>query len=77
MARRRAFRTFETGQAVRLAGIFLAALGAALVAGCAGPYRAPVFERSPAAKPASPAEKRPESYTIKPGDPLYAIRHKL
>ena len=58
---------------MRPAGIFLAALGAALVAGCAGPYRAPVFERSPAAKPAPIAEKRPESYIVKRGDTLYSI----
>ena len=59
------------------AGILFAALGAALLAGCAGPYQAPVVERTiarpPAAKPAAPAEKRPESYTVKRGDTLYSI----
>jgi lipoprotein NlpD len=60
---------------VNRAGIFFAALGAALLAGCAGPpYQAPVVERSPAiAKPAPPAEKRPESYTVKQGDTVYSI----
>ena len=54
--------------------IFFAALGAVLLAGCAGPYRAPVVERSPTvAKPAPPAEKRPESYTVKQGDTIYSI----
>ena len=57
--------------------IFFAALGAALLAGCAGPYQAPVFERTiarpAAAKPAAPAEMRPESYTVKRGDTLYSI----
>lgn len=58
-------------------GTFFAVLGAALLAGCAGPYQAPVFERSiarpPAATPAAPAEKRPEIYTVKRGDTLYSI----
>jgi lipoprotein NlpD len=48
------------------------------LAGCAGPYQAPVVERSvgrpSAAKPAAPAaEQRPESYTVKRGDTLYSI----
>lgn len=77
MARRRAFRTFERWQAVKPIGTYFAVLGAALLAGCAGPYQAPVFERStarpPAATPAAPAEKRPESYTVKRGDTLYSI----
>src|SRR5258708_38313988 len=77
MARRRAFRAFERRQAVKLAGIFFAVLACA-VAGCAGPYRAPVVERNvarpSAAKPAPlPAEQRPESYTVKRGDTLYSI----
>lgn len=59
------------------AGIFFAALGAAFLAGCAGPYQAPVVERTiarpPAATPAAPAEKRPESYLVKRGDTLYSI----
>ncbi len=56
-----------------------------LIAGCAAPRPAPVIDRmpqsstKPAAKPA-PAriasqqdQPRPESYTVKPGDTLYAI----
>jgi len=63
---------------VKLPGVFLAALACAFLAGCAGPYRAPVVERtvarSPAAKPSPPpAEQRPESYTVKRGDTLYSI----
>jgi len=62
---------------VKPVGTFFAALGAAFLAGCAGPYQAPVFERSiarpPAAKPAPPAEQRAESYTVKRGDTLYSI----
>jgi lipoprotein NlpD len=63
---------------VKLAGIFFAVLACASLAGCAGPYRAPVVERtvsrSTAAKPtAPPAEQRPESYTVKRGDTLYSI----
>jgi len=59
---------------VKPSRIFFAALGAVLLAGCAGPYRAPVVERSPTvAKPAPPAEKRPESYTVKQGDTIYSI----
>jgi lipoprotein NlpD len=63
---------------VKLAGIFFAVLACASVAGCAGPYRAPVVERTvarpSAAKPAPlPAEQRPESYTVKRGDTLYSI----
>ncbi len=59
-------------------GIFFAVLAIAFVAGCAGPYRAPVVERSigrpSPAKPAAPAaEQRPESYTVKRGDTLYSI----
>src|SRR5258708_5497896 len=78
MARRRAFRTFERRQAVKLAGTFFAVLACAYVAGCAGPYRAPVVERTvarpSAARPAPlPAEQRPESYTVKRGDTLYSI----
>ena len=57
--------------------IFFAALGAVLLAGCAGPYRAPVVERTiarpPAAQPAPPADQRPENYTVKRGDTLYSI----
>jgi lipoprotein NlpD len=63
---------------VKLPGIFLAVLACASLAGCAGPYRAPVVERtvarSPAVKPpAPPVEQRPESYTVKRGDTLYSI----
>ncbi len=63
---------------MKLPGVFLAALACAFLAGCAGPYRAPVVERtvarSPAAKPSPPpAEQRPESYTVKRGDTLYSI----
>jgi lipoprotein NlpD len=63
---------------VKLAGIFFAVLACASLVGCAGPYRAPVVERSvarpSAAKPtALPAEQRPESYTVKRGDTLYSI----
>jgi len=63
---------------VKLAGIFFAVLACATVAGCVGPYRAPVVERTVArpsvAKPAPPpAEQRPESYTVKRGDTLYSI----
>ena len=59
-------------------GIFFAVLAFAFLAGCAGPYRAPVVERSVGrpspAKPAAPAaEQRPESYTVKRGDTLYSI----
>src|SRR6266702_8719814 len=78
MARRRAFRTFERRQAVKLPGIFFVVLACATVAGCAGPYRAPVVERTVArpssARPAPPpAEQRPESYIVKRGDTLYSI----
>src|SRR5438876_2967101 len=78
MARRRAFRTFERRQAVKLARIFFAALACAYVAGCASTYWAPVVERTvarpSAARPApAPAEQRPESYTVKRGDTLYSI----
>ncbi len=63
---------------MKLAGIFFAVLAFASLAGCAGPYRAPVVERTvgrpAAAKPAPlPAEQRPESYTVKRGDTLYSI----
>ena len=63
---------------MKLAGIFFAVLACAYVAGCAGPYRAPVVERTvarpSAARPAPlPAEQRPESYTVKRGDTLYSI----
>jgi lipoprotein NlpD len=63
---------------VKLAGISFAILACASLAGCAGPYRAPVVERTvarpSAAKPtAPPAEQRPESYTVKRGDTLYSI----
>jgi len=63
---------------VRLAGIFFAVLACASLAGCAGPYRAPVVERTvgrpSAAKPAAPpAEQRAENYTVKRGDTLYSI----
>ncbi len=61
--------------------IFLAALAAAVVAGCASPTPAPVIERQartpPAVGrivqvPAAPAQ-RPESYTVRRGDTLYSI----
>jgi lipoprotein NlpD len=63
---------------VKRPGIFFAVLAFAFLAGCAGPYRAPVVERSVGrpspAKPAAPAaEQRPESYTVKRGDTLYSI----
>jgi lipoprotein NlpD len=63
---------------VKRPGIFFAVLACASLAGCAGPYRAPVVERSvarpSAAQPAAPAaEQRPESYTVKRGDTLYSI----
>jgi lipoprotein NlpD len=63
---------------VKLAGISFAILACASLAGCAGPYQAPVVERSvarpSAAKPTAPAaEQRPESYTVKRGDTLYSI----
>ena len=61
-------------------GAFFAAFAAALLAGCASPYRAPGLEperaaaQAPAAKPAPPpAEQRPETYTVKRGDTLYSI----
>ena len=56
-----------------------------LIAGCATPRPAPVIDRMPqtATKPAGkpvparavsqPDQPRPESYTVKPGDTLYAI----
>lgn len=58
---------------------------AALIAGCATPRPAPVIDRipqsstKPAAKPVPSRvapqqdQPRPESYTVKPGDTLYAI----
>jgi lipoprotein NlpD len=55
---------------------FLAALGALLIAGCAGTYQAPVVDRSVSRPPAAPvdkAERRPETYTVKSGDTLYSI----
>jgi lipoprotein NlpD len=63
---------------VKRPGIFFAVLACAFLAGCAGPYRAPVVERTvarpSAAKPAAaPEEQRPESYTVKRGDTLYSI----
>jgi lipoprotein NlpD len=63
---------------VKRPGTFFAVLAFAFLTGCAGPYRAPVVERSVArpstAKPAAPAaEQRPESYTVKRGDTLYSI----
>jgi len=63
---------------VKLAGVFFVVLACASVAGCAGPYRAPVVERTvarpSAAKPAPPsANQGPESYTVKRGDTLYSI----
>lgn len=63
----------------------LALIVAALLAGCASTVRAPVIERAatrpPPAAPAQPvlppvravAETRPDSYTVKRGDTLYAI----
>lgn len=60
-------------------GLLVSMLAAALVAGCASDYQAPVFERgvgrTPAARPAAklPPEQRPESYTVKRGDTLYSI----
>ena len=60
---------------MKLTGI--AVLACASLVGCAGPYRAPVVERTVArpgaAKPAAPAEQRAESYTVKRGDTLYSI----
>ena len=59
---------------MKLAGI--AVLACASLVGCAGPYRAPVVERTvrpSAAKPAAPAEQRAETYTVKRGDTLYSI----
>jgi lipoprotein NlpD len=86
MAGRRTFRAAEERQGVGPPGATAAALAAALfLAGCAGgSYRAPVVERPvtrpDAAKPAPsstaaalPAEKRPDSYTVKRGDTLYSI----
>ena len=63
---------------MKLPGIFFVVLACATVAGCAGPYRAPVVERTVArpssARPAPPpAEQRPESYIVKRGDTLYSI----
>ena len=60
-------------------GVLVPLLAAALVAGCASDYQAPVFERgvgrTPAARPAAklPPEQRPESYIVKRGDTLYSI----
>jgi len=63
----------------RTGGAVAAALAAALVAGCASDYRAPVLERGVAnggvARPAPKVapELRPDSYTVKKGDTLYSI----
>lgn len=64
----------------RAAGCAIAAaLSAALIAGCASGYRAPVLERGVAnggaARPAAKLapEQRPDSYTVKRGDTLYSI----
>ncbi len=60
---------------MKLAGI--AVLACASLVGCAGPYRAPVVERTVArpgaARPAAPAEQRAETYTVKRGDTLYSV----
>ena len=55
---------------------FLSALGAVLIAGCAGTYQAPVVDRSVTRPPVAPADKTargPETYTVKSGDTLYSI----
>lgn len=60
-------------------GVLVPLLAAALLAGCASDYQAPVFERgvgrAAAARPAAKLlpEQRPESYTVKRGDTLYSI----
>ena len=60
-------------------GWLLAALAAALIAGCAAKKPAPVDERSPAAAKPAPkavpreADTRPATYTIRRGDTLYSI----
>jgi lipoprotein NlpD len=61
----------------------LALLLAAIAAGCAAPRRAPVVERAPQAKPATPVkpapkpvatpESRPLFHTVKRGETLYSI----
>jgi lipoprotein NlpD len=60
---------------VNLPAIFvLAILAAAALAGCAGPYQAPVTERAvtrPGAATSSPSA--PPTYTVKRGDTLYSI----
>ncbi len=60
---------------MKLAGI--AVLSCASLGGCAGPYRAPVVERTitrpGAAKPAGPVDQRAETYTVKRGDTLYSV----
>lgn len=71
---------------MKLRGAAIVALAATLVAGCASPYQAPVFERpvtrpgeikpkppAPAAASAMPVERRPEAYTVRRGDTLYSI----
>ncbi len=64
---------------MRLRRLTVAAFAAALLAGCASPYQAPVADRgatrTPPAKPAATVspEEKPESYTVKRGDTLYSI----
>lgn len=70
---------------MKMHGTTAAVLAAALFAGCASPYQAPVVERPvarpgaakpaapAAAPPAMPAEKRADTYTVRRGDTLYSL----
>lgn len=56
-------------------GMAAGALAAAILAGCASQYKAPVIERAatrPAAARPAP-DTRPETYTVRRGDTLYSI----
>jgi len=57
--------------------ILLAMFAAATLAGCAGPYQAPVVDRAvarpSAATAATSGQQAPPTYTVKRGDTLYSI----
>src|SRR5262249_37846076 len=76
MARRRAFRSAERRQAVRLLRVAIPAFACTLLFACTSTPRtpAPVFDR-PVTRtlPAKPAAQKPDSYTVKRGDTLYSI----
>jgi lipoprotein NlpD len=63
---------------VKLSGNFLpAALGVAVLAGCASSYQAPVIDRTvtrqPAAIVGTPPQRGADTYIVKRGDTLYSI----